>query len=91
MARSSCNTPSRGRRAKLYRDAAVKVLEDDCGVVLALSPDHRFHHDTPEVAAMREMFTDACGFWPWTYDGDRQHLRVLALCFMAAMVEAGDA
>ena len=89
-ANSRCT--DRAKKARIFRKAAARVaVEKNCGVVRAINPDHCWGQDTPEVAAMREMFCDGTRFWPWTYDGDRNNQRVIALCFMAAMVEAGDA
>lgn len=95
-------TPSRS--AAIYRKAA-KLLEDErecfacCAISVAV---HGKTYALQECAGARALFVSK--FRPHTYDGNgpffgyytddpvqANDARILALCFMAAMVEAGDA
>ena len=79
-------------RAAVYRQAARYIEERDEPLPLAVKriTGTALMRDDPAIDAIKEFFYDKR--WLWADEGrERQGIRILALCFMAAMVEAGDA
>ena len=86
---------TRSTDAGLYRKAARYLENAEHAVPLPLAlrliEKVGMLDDSRLLAGVKEFYmTEAC-LWPWTYEENHRDLRVLALCFMAAMVEAGDA
>lgn len=92
-------------RAELYRKAA-KLMEDgdrnargSCCWAIGLTKNPRIisfdGSMDDDCLAMKRIFRPRGGiFWMGAtnyYDEEAHDRRILALCFMAAMVEAGDA
>jgi hypothetical protein len=103
---SSTPHGSRKERANIYRKAAqimesrlVPVTDGSCCWALAVAKDSEVVElvkDSDAIAMKRyfsapRRFHDA--YWMYGDDegSDQNSHRILALCFMAAMVEAGDA
>ena len=86
----------RAKRAEVYREAA-DLIPKDYASCFAVNKVVSGHHEcgTSEARAYEELFapyvkTFAWGE-QWGEEPERTNCRILALCFMAAMVEAGDA
>jgi len=94
----ACSTETSKRRTKVYRTAARRCeKEAEWGACIYISfANQNTKNETllkwtsdPEVIAFRKFFyPDELAGSLWWEDNDP---RTLALCFMAAMVEAGDA
>lgn len=96
MKSSSRDTPGGSRKAAgyVYREAARQIERADCPAPLAVKrvEGKGFMEDSQLVDKLRSVYaSESYPYWPWTIERNRRDLRVLALCFMAAMVEAGDA
>ena len=83
------------RRTKIYLEAARLVAEGEkiyCCYAIS-------EQDVQDVYAARHRFFELFkhdgsqpgGYWNMSRHWRRQQLRVLSLCFMAAMAEVGDA
>ena len=96
----------RAKRAAVYREAAYRVefgfhsfscwAIEDVLVVPLHGEETKEKDKHPLVRSYEKTFRpEACGWthnWGVYWNGDeRRDCRILALCFMAAMVEAGDA
>lgn len=97
---------TRKQLAAIYRKAALNAEANHCygsschEIHRLVSFNTMAERYGPEVIAFRNLFSPhgqdtTRAFWLNDYDrwdqGEQQNWRPLALCFMAAMVEAGDA
>ncbi len=99
-------TPERRSKAAIYREAALlgEMGAKDGSCLWIASVDRGFWVGNGLVERYAEIFGNGSdGYWgnlwadlhPWDHTSSggetARNCRVLALCFMAAMVEAGDA
>lgn len=85
MKPNRCST-NRAERAAIYIQAAKKIAMDHYGLAVLL-PKYKEEH-----LNIREKFLGGTFNVMWELGLEEgQDVRVLILCFMAAMVEAGDA
>ena len=106
MKPNTLSTDYRTKRAKVYRDAAELLCHQDtkecwgccdainkivCGSALTdTQQKEEFEHYFKPVSKTLywgSLWGDDDAFW----SGSIHNCRILAICFMAAMVEAGDA
>lgn len=81
--------------ARLYRKAARYLENAEHSIPLPLAvrlvEGIGLLDDSRLLARLKEFYMTEEALWPWTPEKNRRDLRIVALCFMAAMVEAGDA
>jgi hypothetical protein len=76
----------------LYVRAAERIDSGASSLTcLAIRDQRGVDHTSPYEAMFGGYWTDKHPFWNKPATPERQQMRVLALLFMAAMVEAGDA
>ena len=92
--KAGVSTDARTLRAEIYREAARRIHDRDYGTFsngsdcpdIAIGTTHKYYRRGEEREAFRTVFDTYIS----SYRGYRE-AGMLALCFMAAMVEAGDA
>lgn len=98
MKRNGSDTP-RNRRAgaAIYRAAAKRISECDYGAFSCVTISQAGGDSEDYAKLFRPSEKEDSALWGMGWSEDiknwrqRNNCRIIALCFMAAMVEAGDA
>lgn len=89
----------RTRRADIYREAAIIVGDPEyviangcCGAIARavlgkpLRPGLNYDNEMPELQAFNEVYCPE-GWWHAPFEPGDRDVRIMALCFLAAMAE----